>query len=45
MTDRLTIALAQLNPVVGKIDFNLNKLREIRAKAAKAGVDLVVTSE
>ena len=45
MTDRLTIALAQLNPVVGKIDFNLNKLREVRAKAAKAGVDLVVTSE
>lgn len=45
MTDRLTIALAQLNPIVGKIDFNLNKLREVRARAAKAGADLVVTSE
>ena len=45
MTDRLTIALAQLNPIVGKIDFNLNRLREVRARAAKAGADLVVTSE
>ena len=45
MTDKLTIALAQLNPVVGKIDFNLNKLREVRAEAAKSGADLVVTSE
>jgi NAD+ synthase len=45
MTDKLTIALAQLNPVVGKIDYNLNKLREVRSNAAKAGVDLVFTSE
>ena len=45
MTDKLTIALAQLNPVVGKIDFNLNKLREVRARAAKVGADLVATSE
>jgi NAD+ synthase len=45
MTDKLIIALAQLNPVVGKIDFNLNKLREVRAKAAKVGADLIFTSE
>ena len=45
MTDKLIIALAQLNPVVGKIDFNLNKLRKVRAKAAKIGADLIFTSE
>ena len=45
MTDKLTIALAQLNPTVGRLDANLAKLREARAKAAARGADLVLTSE
>ena len=45
MTDKLAIALAQLNPTVGKIDANLNKLRGIRKKAADEGADLLLTSE
>lgn len=45
MTDRLKIALAQLNPTVGDIDGNLEKIRAARAQAASAGADLVVYSE
>jgi NAD+ synthase len=45
MTDRLKIALAQLNPTVGDIPGNLAKLRAARAGAAKQGADLVVFSE
>ena len=45
MTDKLTIALAQLNPTVGRLDANLEKLREARAKAAAGGADLLLTSE
>ncbi|HCH56921.1 MAG TPA: NAD+ synthase [Rhodospirillaceae bacterium] len=45
MTDTLKIALAQLNPVVGDIPGNVEKLREARARAAETGADLVVTSE
>ena len=45
MTDQLTIALAQLDPTVGRIDSNLVKLRGARAKAAAAGADLILTSE
>ncbi|NNG03422.1 MAG: NAD+ synthase [Inquilinus sp.] len=45
MTDRLVIALAQINPVVGDIAGNLAKLRATRAEAAAAGADLVVFSE
>jgi len=45
MTDTLTIALAQLNPVVGDIDGNIGLIREARAEAAAAGADLVVASE
>lgn len=45
MTDKLVIALAQLNPIVGKIDTNLEKLRQIRSQAAKGGADLVMTTE
>ena len=33
MTDRLIIALAQLNPTVGAINANLAKAREALAKA------------
>jgi len=45
MTDRLTITLAQLNPVVGAITGNIDKVREARIKAAADNADLVVCSE
>ncbi|MFA4995419.1 MAG: NAD+ synthase [Bdellovibrionales bacterium] len=45
MTDKLSLALAQLNPTVGDISGNSAKLREARALAASSGADLVVTSE
>src|SRR5579872_765526 len=43
--DRLTITLAQLNPIMGDIAGNLAKARAARARAAKDGADLVVFSE
>jgi NAD+ synthase len=45
MTDRLTIALAQLNPVMGDIPGNLAKARAARADAAKAKADLILFTE
>ena len=45
MTDRLTIALAQLNPVMGDIPGNLAKARAARADAAKANADLILFTE
>lgn len=45
MTDRLKIALAQLNPVVGDVAGNLRRLRDARAEAASLGADLMVASE
>ncbi len=45
MSDRLVIAIAQLNPTVGDLAGNLERLREARASAARSGADLVVTSE
>lgn len=45
MTDRLTICLAQLNPVVGDIDGNLARARNARGEAAEAGADLIVFTE
>ena len=45
MTDRLCIALAQLNPTVGDIRGNADQVRAARARAAKSGADLVVGSE
>ncbi|UUX49638.1 NAD+ synthase [Nisaea acidiphila] len=45
MTDKLTIALAQLNPTVGDFQGNLDRLREARKAAAEAGADLMLTSE
>jgi NAD+ synthase len=45
MTDRLAIALAQLNPTVGDVDGNIRAIRAARAEAAKAGADLLVTGE
>ena len=43
--DKFTLALAQLNAVVGDIDGNLKQAREARTRAAKAGADLVAFSE
>ena len=43
MTDRLTIALAQLNPTVGDVAGNAALVRRARSQARDA--DLVVTSE
>ncbi len=45
MTDRLCIALAQLNPTVGDIHGNTGRVRRAREQAAKLGADLVVGSE
>ena len=45
MTDTLTIALAQLNPLLGGVAGNMEKIRRARAEAAEAGADLVVFSE
>ncbi|MGX1196805.1 NAD+ synthase [Parvibaculum sp. MBR-TMA-1.3b-4.2] len=45
MTDRLRIALAQLNPTVGDIKGNLEKAIEARREAELAGADLVVFPE
>jgi NAD+ synthase len=45
MTDRLTIAVAQLDPTVGDIAGNIAKLRTAREEAARLSADLVVASE
>ncbi len=45
MTVKLTIALAQINPTVGDIDGNVDRIGLARAEAAKEGADLVVTGE
>jgi NAD+ synthase len=45
MTDRLKVALAQLNPKVGDVDGNLAKVRAARAEARQQGAELVLTSE
>ncbi|MEM8743751.1 MAG: NAD+ synthase [Pseudomonadota bacterium] len=43
--DRIRIALAQLNPVVGDIAGNGDRVRETRAAAAKQDADLIVFTE
>ena len=43
MTERLTIAIAQCNPVVGDVAGNVGRIRDVMA--ACKGVDLVVFSE
>jgi NAD+ synthase len=43
--DRLAIALAQLNPAVGDIAGNAEKVRKARAAAAGQGADLVIFPE
>src|SRR5262245_9091743 len=44
-SDRLTIALAQLNPTVGDVSGCVQKARQARAAAACASADLVMFSE
>jgi len=41
----LTIALAQINPTLGDLDGNVDRVLAARAEAAAAGADLVVTTE
>jgi NAD+ synthase len=43
--DRLAIAVAQLNPVVGDIAGNADKARAARAQAAREGADLLLLTE
>jgi NAD+ synthase len=45
MTDRLSIALAQLNPTVGDVRGNAERIRRARAEAAARGADLVLCPE
>ena len=45
MTDRLAIAVAQLNPTVGDVDANVDCLIAARETAAGQGADLVVPGE
>jgi NAD+ synthase len=44
-SDRLALAIAQLNPIVGDVAGNAGKARQARAAAAASGADLVVFSE
>ena len=45
MTDRLSIAIAQIAPIVGDVAGNAAKIRRARAEAAALGADLVVFCE
>lgn len=44
-TPRLKITLAQLNPIVGDVLGNVQKIRETYLEADQRGVDLVITPE
>jgi NAD+ synthase len=45
MTDRLAIALAQLNPTVGGVEGNVQRILKAREEAARLGADLMLASE
>ena len=45
MPDSLTFAFAQINPTVGDVLGNVERVRDARTKAAAAGADLMVTGE
>ncbi|MDX2203926.1 MAG: NAD+ synthase [Hyphomicrobiaceae bacterium] len=45
ITDTLRMALAQLNPVLGDLEGNADRVRAARRKAAEAGAHLVVLPE
>jgi NAD+ synthase len=43
--DRLAIAVAQLNPIVGDVDGNLERARNARLEAARDSADVIAFSE
>src|SRR6202142_3970516 len=43
--DRLAIAVAQLNPIVGDVFGNLQRARKARAQATREGADIIAFSE
>jgi len=45
VTGSISIALAQINPIVGDVIGNAKKVRSARDRAAELGANLVVTSE
>ncbi len=45
MSDSLALALAQINPTVGDIGGNLERIRRARAEAAEGGADLAIYGE
>lgn len=45
MTDRLIVALAQINPTVGDVAGNAARIRAARKEASGAGADLVIFGE
>lgn len=45
MSETLRLALAQLNPAVGQVRLNVERIRRARAEGARLGADLVVTPE
>jgi len=45
MTDRLAIAIAQIDPTVGDVAGNVAALKRAHGEAARQGADLVVASE
>ena len=42
MTDTLAIALAQINPTVGDVEGNVERIRQARHEAAAQGAGLVL---
>jgi NAD+ synthase len=44
-SDRLAVAVAQLNPTVGDVAGNADKARQARAQAARDGADLLALTE
>jgi NAD+ synthase len=45
VTDTLAIALAQINPTVGDVEGNVERVRQARLDAAAAGAGLVISGE
>jgi NAD+ synthase len=45
VTDTLAIALAQINPTVGDVEGNVERIRQARLEATAQGADLVVCGE
>ncbi|MBK8158090.1 MAG: NAD+ synthase [Rhodospirillaceae bacterium] len=45
MTDKIKIALAQINPKLGDVAGNVTRIRQARAEAAANGADLVLAPE